>query len=472
MTVTSATATTVVLQRGLTGYAGASDTFLDNYLRTTVRGAADPLYLDGANYTPLLRFAIFQSEGGPVPNGAAIQSAKLELYKQYYSNTLQLNALLKPWVESQATWDLSQAGVAVERGGAAGAGTDYVTATDALVAVGFDPGWVGIRRDTARCSSGQPALPQTIGWRLAQTVADVVNAIQFNSSEYAADPTLRPKLTIVYSSGTSDVPPTVSITTPTAGAAVTLGQSFTLTASANDTDGTVTKVDYYANGAPIGMGTVSPYTLVWTPGAAGSYSLTAIATDNGLATTTSAPANVTVNPVVTSSPVLQGASMRRTHNAAGTFDLSLSLATTSPTTEPRTGPAHTLVFTFDKPITGATVAVTEGSATAAVPAFSGNEVVVALTNVTNQQYVTIALTSVTASDGGTGGFGTVRIGLLAGDTSQDRVVTIADVALVNAALAQPVTVANFLRDIDGSGSITVGDKAFTNGQLAKGLPAP
>ena len=172
------------------------------------------------------------------------------------------------------------------------------------------------------------------------------------------------------------------------------------------------------------------------------------------------------------SPVLQGASARKMHGAAGTFDLALSLATTSPTIEPRTGPAHTVVFTFDKPIIGATVAVTEGAATAGAPTFSGNDVVVALTNVTNQQYVTVALTSVAASDGGIGGVGTVRIGLLAGDTNRDRVVTVADVALVNAALAQPLTAANFLRDIDGSGAITVGDKAITNGQLAKGLPAP
>jgi hypothetical protein len=172
------------------------------------------------------------------------------------------------------------------------------------------------------------------------------------------------------------------------------------------------------------------------------------------------------------SPVLQGASMRRTHGVAGTFDLALSLATTSPTTEPRMGPAHTLVLTFDKPITGATVTVTEGAATAAAPSFGGNEVLIALSNVSNQQYVTVTVSGVSSADGGTGGAGTARIGFLAGDTSQDRVVTIADVALINAALAQPITAANFLRDIDASGAITVGDKAFANGQLAKGLPLP
>ena len=46
------------------------------------------------------------------------------------------------------------------------------------------------------------------------------NPKQFTSSEYTTDTTLRPKLTVVYSGGgTSNVPPTVSITTPTAGAA-------------------------------------------------------------------------------------------------------------------------------------------------------------------------------------------------------------------------------------------------------------
>ena len=95
----SATLTTRVLQRGLSGYAGVSDTYLDRYLPTTVRGALDALLVDPFNYNSLLRFAIYQSDGGPVPNGAVIQSATLALYKGNYDDTLRLNALLKPWVE-------------------------------------------------------------------------------------------------------------------------------------------------------------------------------------------------------------------------------------------------------------------------------------------------------------------------------------------------------------------------------------
>src|SRR6266496_5040790 len=185
----SATLTTAILQRGLAGYAGVSDTFLNATASGTPYGASNPLYLDGANYTPLVRFAVFQSEGGPVPNGAVIQSAKLELYKQYYDNSLQLNALLKPWVESQATWFNSQTGVPWSAPDAAGAGTDYAAIADAVVAGSYNPGWVAFDV-TARMRTWSASAGTNFGWRMALAAASA-NAIQFNSSEYTTDPTLR-----------------------------------------------------------------------------------------------------------------------------------------------------------------------------------------------------------------------------------------------------------------------------------------
>ena len=171
-------------------------------------------------------------------------------------------------------------------------------------------------------------------------------------------------------------------------------------------------------------------------------------------------------------PTFQSAVSRKVHGAAGTFNLPLSLVSTNPTTEPRIGPAQMIVMTFDRPISAVTVTVTEGSATPAVPTFSGNDVVVGLTGVTNQQYVTVALTNVASVDGGTGGSGSVRIGFLVGDVSQNRVVTVADLGLVNAQLAQPVTAANYLKDVNASGTLTVGDKGIANANLTKALPAP
>jgi hypothetical protein len=305
VTVTSVTGSTVVLQRGLSGYAGVSDTFLDNSLQTTVRGAMSPLYLASNTYTPLIRFAVFQAEGGPVPNGATIQSATLQLYKQYYDDTIRLNSLLKPWVENQATWLLSQSGVPWTAGGASGAGSDYRSSADAVVSVPFNPGWIAFDV-SARVQQWASNPVGNYGWRLGST-ASAVNAKTFNSSEYASDVTLRPKLTVVYSGGGGgNSAPTVTLLTPADGATTILGGNFTLTASASDVGGSVTKVEYYAGVQKIGQATVAPYTLTWTPTAAGAYVLTAVATDNLLATTTSTPATVTVTSGATTAVLRRG----------------------------------------------------------------------------------------------------------------------------------------------------------------------
>lgn len=171
-------------------------------------------------------------------------------------------------------------------------------------------------------------------------------------------------------------------------------------------------------------------------------------------------------------PVFASAVSRRLHGAAGTFDLPLSSVATNPTTEPREGPAQKIVFTFNKPIASATVTIPEGTAIAGSPTFSGNDVVVALTGVSDQQYVTVSLSNVTAVDGGTGGSGSVRVGFLVGDVNQTRTVTVSDLAQVNAQLAQTVTQTNFLKDVNASGTLSVADKAITNANLTRALPAP
>jgi hypothetical protein len=176
-------------------------------------------------------------------------------------------------------------------------------------------------------------------------------------------------------------------------------------------------------------------------------------------------------------PVFSSAVSRKVHGSGGTFDLLLSLVTPpainhNPTTEPRQGPAHTIVFTFDKPIASAIVTISEGTAIAGSPTFSGNDVVVALTGVVDQQYVTVSLNNVTAGDGGTGGSGSIRVGFLAGDVSQNRVVTVSDEARVNALLAQTVTASNFLKDVNASGTLSVADRAIVNANLTRALPAP
>lgn len=74
--------------------------------------------------------------------------------------------------------------------------------------------------------------------------------------------------------------PTVSFITPLPKSSYLEGDSILLQAEAIDTNGTVKSVDYYANGKLLGSTTESPWEFNWTNGAVGSYSLTAVATDN------------------------------------------------------------------------------------------------------------------------------------------------------------------------------------------------
>jgi hypothetical protein len=88
--------------------------------------------------------------------------------------------------------------------------------------------------------------------------------------------------------------PTVSLTAPANGATFTAPASITVSATASDTDGTIARVDFFAGPTLIGSDTTSPYSITWNNVPAGSYSLTAAATDNGGAGTTSAARTVTV----------------------------------------------------------------------------------------------------------------------------------------------------------------------------------
>jgi hypothetical protein len=64
------------------------------------------------------------------------------------------------------------------------------------------------------------------------------------------------------------------------------------------------------------------------------------------------------------------------------------------------------------------------------------------------------------------------VGYLAGDVSQNRVVSLADVALVNAQLAQPVSASNFLRDVNASGTLSLADIALSIARLTTALGPP
>jgi hypothetical protein len=95
---------------------------------------------------------------------------------------------------------------------------------------------------------------------------------------------------------TTNAAPTVSITNPASGTSFAAPTTIPLTASASDSNGSVTRVDFYAGTTLIGSDTTSPYTVNWANAAPGTYSITARATDNGGAVGTSAAISITLRP--------------------------------------------------------------------------------------------------------------------------------------------------------------------------------
>jgi hypothetical protein len=92
----------------------------------------------------------------------------------------------------------------------------------------------------------------------------------------------------------SNVPPAVSLTAPAASAVFAAPATITLTANATDSDGTIAKVEFYQGTTLLGQALTAPYTYTWTGVPGDAYSLTAKATDNGNASTTSAPVAILV----------------------------------------------------------------------------------------------------------------------------------------------------------------------------------
>ncbi|MDP3208677.1 MAG: Ig-like domain-containing protein, partial [Rhodoglobus sp.] len=108
--------------------------------------------------------------------------------------------------------------------------------------------------------------------------------------------------------------PLVSLTAPAVGSTVRVGltppDTIAVTANAADADGTVTQVEFFANGVAFGTATSPPFTANFTASSVGNYALTAVATDDFGNRTTSAVVSVSAvsgsDPFVTLSAPVEG----------------------------------------------------------------------------------------------------------------------------------------------------------------------
>lgn len=93
---------------------------------------------------------------------------------------------------------------------------------------------------------------------------------------------------------TANPSPAVSITSPVDNTVFTNSASITIAASAADANGSVAKVEFYNGTQLLGTDNSAPYSFTWTNVSGGKYTLTAKATDNQGAITTSIPVRVSV----------------------------------------------------------------------------------------------------------------------------------------------------------------------------------
>ncbi len=150
---------------------------------------------------------------------------------------------------------------------------------------------------------------------------------------------------------------------------------------------------------------------------------------------------------------------RKTHGAAPQDivvepNIAISGAVT---VEPRTiGAGHTIVFQFSGPVSSADVTAKDAQSVdvgTVATGFTGNELVITLTNVPNNRRATISVNNVNAT-----GLNVSRaMGFLVGDVNNSRSVNPSDIAAVKARSGQTTTPLNFQFDVNATGAINASD---------------
>ena len=108
----------------------------------------------------------------------------------------------------------------------------------------------------------------------------------------------------VTASGSTNQPPTVTLTSPANNTSYTAPATMTLTASASDPEGKLAKVEFYSGTTLLFTELTSPYSVTWSSVAAGTYSVTAVAYDTAGLKTTSSAATVTVGTATNKPPTV------------------------------------------------------------------------------------------------------------------------------------------------------------------------
>ncbi len=176
-----------------------------------------------------------------------------------------------------------------------------------------------------------------------------------------------------------------------------------------------------------------------------------------------------------SGPLLLSAVSRKTHSDVGSFDIPLAL-TGPATTEPRSGGPNntfTVVFNFTNPLAAvdeATVSCGSVGSRLVDPSDTRRYIVNMTGVVCNANDVGITLIGVRDTFGSTLANTTAAIGLLRGDTNNDRVVNAADALQTRNRSGQVTVPTNFRSDVNTDGVVNSGDTIEVRARSGTFLP--
>ena len=171
------------------------------------------------------------------------------------------------------------------------------------------------------------------------------------------------------------------------------------------------------------------------------------------------------------SPLMaQSAFSRKTHGAAGTFDIPLPL-TGNVGVECRSGGDtndYQMIINFMTNVTVQSASVTSGTGSVSSFTVNGSQITVNLTGVINVQRILVTLFGV--NDGTHMANVSVSMGVLVGDVNGNAVVNASDVSLTKSQVGQAVSGSNFREDVNANGLINSVDVAQVKANVGSALP--
>ncbi len=291
----------------------------DNDTTTTV-GA--PVFLEGTasspnpTFVPTLQFIITASGGGRTTiNGTRVGTTTTyrAIWTPTAADTYQVSTQANIGTTASGTSTVSRRVVVSNLIGLAptisitnppGSATTASTVNLTATATDSDGSVVEVEFFLNRNSIGLATRDQLANtWRLTASFAgvplgasEVVARARDSSGNVAASTTININVTAA-----SGIAPSVTITPSTVNAA--FNRQVQLRASARDSDGTVTSVQYFANNTNLGTSTNAgtSYQVNWTPTTSGTFNVWAVATDNSGITTVAPTVEITVrrnNPIL------------------------------------------------------------------------------------------------------------------------------------------------------------------------------